>query len=293
MAELQHSDKNRRIKEKYIRKILRRYGIDIHVDTAVYKQAFVHHSFSACGSPELTAGKARKPIESNERLEFLGDGVLELVAKKYLYDRFPTEDEGFMTEKKIAIVKNEHIGKLALELGLHRWCLLSKEAESRNVRTNLKRLGCLFEAWIGAIFVDHNGGAGGYAAATTFIQNVLEEHVDWQKLITTDDNYKNLLQMRIQKVFKITPEYVELGRSKDKGYRMGVFLALGAPIHAFSIDAALPYSKFGSLTAIAEKEEDTQPLLVHLGDGEHKVKKKAEQKACLVALRRIVLSGGN
>ena len=54
--------------------------------------------------------------KSNERLEFLGDGILELVAKYYLYRRFPKENEGFMTEKKIAIVKNEAIGKIALEI---------------------------------------------------------------------------------------------------------------------------------------------------------------------------------
>ena len=59
--------------------------------------------------------------KSNERLEFLGDGVLECITKYYLYRRFPKENEGFMTEKKIALVKNEHIGRLAYEMGLHKW----------------------------------------------------------------------------------------------------------------------------------------------------------------------------
>ena len=58
--------------------------------------------------------------KSNERLEFLGDGVLECITKYYLYRRFPKEDEGFMTEKKIALVKNESIGKLAYEMGLNK-----------------------------------------------------------------------------------------------------------------------------------------------------------------------------
>ena len=57
--------------------------------------------------------------KSNERLEFLGDGILEAITKYYLYKRFPKADEGFMTEKKIALVKNEHIGKLAYEIFLH------------------------------------------------------------------------------------------------------------------------------------------------------------------------------
>ena len=86
--------------------------------------------------------------KSNERLEFLGDGVLECIAKYYLYRRFPKENEGFMTEKKIALVKNEHIGKLAYEMGLNKWYIMSQNAEEKKTRTNLK-LSCLFEAfWV-------------------------------------------------------------------------------------------------------------------------------------------------
>ena len=94
--------------------------------------------------------------KSNERLEFLGDGVLELATKYYLYRRFPKENEGFMTEKKIALVKNEAIGRLALEMGLHKWYIISKHAEEKKIRHNLKKLGCLFESFIGALFLDMN-----------------------------------------------------------------------------------------------------------------------------------------
>ena len=86
--------------------------------------------------------------KSNERLEFLGDGVLELITKYYLYRRFPKENEGFMTEKKIALVKNESIGKMAYEMGLNNWYIISKNAEEKKTRTNLKKLGCLFEAFL-------------------------------------------------------------------------------------------------------------------------------------------------
>ena len=94
--------------------------------------------------------------KSNERLEFVGDGVLECITKYYLYRRFPKENEGFMTEKKIALVKNEAIGKIAYEMGLHHWFVLSKHAEGKQTRTNLKKLGCLFESFIGALFLDFN-----------------------------------------------------------------------------------------------------------------------------------------
>ena len=60
---------------------------------------------------------------------------------------FQKKNEGFMTEKKIALVKNESIGRMAYEMGLNRWYILSKNAEEKKTRTNLKKLGCLFEAF--------------------------------------------------------------------------------------------------------------------------------------------------
>ena len=74
----------------------------------------------------------------------------------YLYRRFPKENEGFMTEKKIALVKNESIGKMAYEMGLNRWYIISQNAEEKKTRTNLKKLGCLFESFLGALFLDFN-----------------------------------------------------------------------------------------------------------------------------------------
>ena len=66
--------------------------------------------------------------------------VLELITKYYLYRRFPKADEGFMTEKKIALVKNEHIGKLAYDMKINKWLIMSKHAEEKNTRTNLKKI---------------------------------------------------------------------------------------------------------------------------------------------------------
>ena len=73
--------------------------------------------------------------DNNERLEFLGDGILEAITKFYLYKRFPKENEGFMTEKKIALVKNEAIGKLAYEMRINKWLIISKHAEEKKIRT--------------------------------------------------------------------------------------------------------------------------------------------------------------
>lgn len=291
MIETPDNPQNKVISLNQINSLLRRYGLKKRRSQCMYQRSMVHRSYAADDNPNWKEANKHLKIKiakvSNERLEFLGDGVLELVTKKYLYDRFPNEDEGFMTEKKIALVKNEHIGKLAYELGLNKWYILSKAAEDKNTRSNPKKLGCLFEAWIGAIFVDHGGGASGYAAATTFIQNVLEEHVDWQRLLTTDDNYKNILQVRIQKTFRITPDYVEIKQCREKGYQVAVMLAIGEPIYKHNLADAIPYTRFGSLQAINETAVEKPSMLVHLANGSHKVKKKAEQAASFLALQRI------
>jgi dsRNA-specific ribonuclease len=241
--------------------------------------------------------------KSNERLEFLGDGVLELVVKYYLYRRFPKENEGFMTEKKIAIVKNEAIGKIALEMGLHKWFILSRHTEEKNTRCNLKKLGCLFESFIGALFLDFNKikvkdeadwfqsmfvTGPGFQMAQKFIENILEKHIDWVELIHNDDNYKNILQVKIQKEFKVTPHYLEMEHDADAGYKMGVYLCLGQPIHSVSFNNAIPFSQFKTFSAVHKHMEQNGKILLFLGEGQHKIKRKAEQIACDCAIKTIV-----
>ena len=72
------------------------------------------------------------------------------------------------------------------------------------------------------------------------LQNVFEKHVDWISLIRNDDNYKNILQVKIQKEFKVTPHYLEIDdHSLDYGYSMGVYMCLGQPIHLASIHQSI------------------------------------------------------
>ena len=127
-----------------VQSILSKYGLPTTIDNiALYERAFVHRSYTKRPNFENVQQNitiVERPSDcmplsskSNERLEFLGDGVLECVTKYLLYRRFPKADGGFMTEKKIAIVKNEAIGKIALEMGLHQWLIISKHAEERGV----------------------------------------------------------------------------------------------------------------------------------------------------------------
>ena len=294
-----------------VQSILSRYNIPPIINNiALYERAFVHRSYTKRPAFENLQQKitiVERPSDcmplsskSNERLEFLGDGVLECVTKYLLYRRFPKADEGFMTEKKIAIVKNEAIGKIALEMGLHKWVILSKHAEEKKIRTNLKKLGCLFEAFIGALFLDFNKvvvkddenwfqtmfvTGPGFQMAQKFIENVFEKHIDWVALIQNDDNYKNILQVRVQKEFKVTPHYLEIEHDLELGYKMGVYLCLGQQIYTLSHSEAVDISFFKNFKAIQDFVAENGKAFIFMGEGQHKIKRKAEQIACNEALK--------
>jgi dsRNA-specific ribonuclease len=305
---------NKLITEDDLGHFLKNYGImaPIH-NWVLYKRAFIHRSYIKRPHFENEQNNiiiVPKPddclplfTKSNERLEFVGDGVLECITKYYLYRRFPKENEGFMTEKKIALVKNEAIGKIAYDMGLHKWFVLSKHAELKQTRTNLKKLGCLFESFIGAMFLDFNKisvkdeegwfenvfvTGPGFQMVQKFVENVFERHVDWVSLIKNDDNYKNILQVKIQKEFKVTPDYMEVEEHNiDTGYYMGVYLCLGQPIHDVSPYKSIPITKFESYGDIHQYMSIHGKVFVFLGEGKHKIKKKAEQMACDEAIRQL------
>lgn len=331
---------NKIINKEDVESILRTFGINepIH-NIELYRRAFVHRSYIK--RPQLSNIENNiiimpKPdnciplyTKSNERLEYLGDGLLECVTKYYLYCRFLKNDEGFMTEKKIALVKNESIGKITMEMGLNKWFILSKHAENKNIRNNLKKLGCLFEAFLGAIFLDFNkqdydelpddtpvfdlifSAVSGFKAIQTFIKQVFERHVDWVALIQSDNNFKNILQVILQKEFKVTPQYLEMSKhDREEGYKMGVYLCL-TNTKSLSISNVNVYNNnntnheyvrdirtilagsevnprdFNSFKDIHDYYEIHHKIFLLLGEGQHTTKKEAEQIACEKAIQYI------
>jgi len=305
---------NNVITDSEIKTLLSTYGINANIyNSKLYQRAFVHRSYTKRPDIENNFNNIKivpQPTnclalytKSNERLEFVGDGVLECITKFYLYKRFPKENEGFMTEKKIALVKNEAIGRIAYEMGLHKWLIMSKHAESKQTRTNLKKLGCLFESFIGAMFLDFNKinvldderwfsdifvTGPGFQMVQVFVESVFEKHVDWISLIKNDDNYKNILQVKIQKEFKITPDYMEVEEyDSDTGYHMGVYLCLGQPVHSMKSSQAIPLNEFTKYSDIHQYMSQYNRIFVFLGEGTHKIKKKAEQIACEDAIRKL------
>ncbi len=308
---------NSEIRLSDVQSILTKYGLpDKIYNMQLYRRAFIHRSYTK--RPEFENLQQNITIverpadcmplstKSNENLEFLGDGILECVTKYLLYRRFPKSNEGFKTEKKIALVKNEAIGKIALEMGLHKWLILSRNAEEKKTRTNLKKLGCLFEAFIGALFLDFNKiivnddegwfqnmfiCGPGFQMAQKFIECVFEKHVDWTALIQNDDNYKNILQVKIQKEFKVTPHYLQMLHDSEEGYKMGVYLCLGQPIHSVNIADAVHINTLNNFKAVQDYvAENHGKIFLFLGQGQHKIKRKAEQVACEEALKFLNLT---
>lgn len=291
--------------------LLNDYGVKMPIHNFIlYKRAFVHKSYirrTQLLNQQNHITIVPKPddcyplyTKSNERLEYLGDGVLECIAKFYLYKRFPKADEGFMTDTKIEIVKNETIGRITFELGLHKWFMLSKHTEQKNVRVNYKRLGCLFEAFVGALFLDFNRVSikdedqwfsnifccgPGFQVAQLFVEQIFDRHIDWSKVTKNSDNYKRPLQELIQSEFKTTPHPMEIeSHSNEHGYRMGIYLCLGQPVHGITHNQTIAYNTFCSFSDIHKHMALHQKIFVFLGEGCHKIKQSAEQMACKDAI---------
>jgi ribonuclease-3 len=128
---------------------------------------------------------------NNERLEFLGDAILDAVVAEYLYNKFPYEDEGFLTQTRAKIVNGDFLGQLAIQIGLNNFII----SHAHNYNSNKHILGDAFEAFIGAIYLDH-----GYKAVRKFLlKKLLKKYIDLNQILTTENNYKSQLVEWIQK----------------------------------------------------------------------------------------------
>jgi ribonuclease III len=160
--------------------------------------------------------------ESNERLEYLGDAVLELVVTQFLFDTFPEEAEGNLSAFRSALVKTTTLAEVARELGLGDRLFMSKGEEASGGRDNEGLLADTLEAVIGAIHIDQ-----GYAAAAAFIgEHLLPrfERIYQQKLFK---DAKSHLQELIQAEGRSTPEYQvinETGPDHDKEFIVQVVI---------------------------------------------------------------------
>lgn len=131
---------------------------------------------------------------SNERLEFLGDSIIGHIICEYLYDRYPNNDEGFLTKLKTRLVDRKSLSKFANYLNLSKYILISNHMENIHGRNTNKILEDIFESFIGALTKDL-----GYNIAKKFVLNILESTTNFSQLLYNDINYKDRLLRYFQK----------------------------------------------------------------------------------------------
>ena len=127
----------------------------------LYRTAFIHKSYCTMKNADFATGNTNCPTNcialqdmSYERLEFLGDAVLNMVVANYLYFRFPDQNEGFLSKIRTRIVNGKMLGYLSNEIGFSKFAIISKQVEDANGRNNYKIMEDIFEAFIGALFTD-------------------------------------------------------------------------------------------------------------------------------------------
>lgn len=262
---------NKLLTENDIHKILQSYDINDNIhSTKFYQMAFIHSSYSKktpleIGENVVLASKPEGALElmneDYERLEFLGDAVVSIVVAKYLYERFPDEDEGFLTKMRTKLVNGEMLGFLASKIGFGEFAIMSRHIEDKcKGRTSQHILEDIFEAFVGAMFLDFNEidnynlldnfySGIGFQICEKFIMHVIEEHVDFSELILKNNNYKEM----VNKYFKDT---------------------YNSPINfsEVSVDGGLN-DRLYTINVLDNKNNI-------LGTGIGKSKKKAEQYAC-------------
>jgi ribonuclease-3 len=212
-------------------------------DRSLLVASLVHRSYYA-------GADASNALQSNERMEFLGDSVLSLVVNDYLYQHYPERSEGELTKMKSVVVSKQVLAHLAKKIDLGSFVLVSDNAQKAGVSTMHSVLSDTLEAVFGAVFIDD-----GFEAARKTILKVLPDDLGDVVYQADAINYKSLLQEYIQALHKVPPRYrvhSTTGPDHDK---------------QFSVEVVVK----GNI----------------LGQGNGKTKKHAEQEAAREAYRRL------
>lgn len=183
-------------------------------DKDLLTQAFVHRSYLN-ENPQFH-------LQQNERLEFLGDAVLELVVTEFLYKKYPEKEEGELTNWRAALVNAKMLSQVAEEIGLNDFLLLSRGEMKELGKARQYILANTFEALVGAIYLD-----GGYKPSDKFIKTYLLTKLSDIISKKLYKDAKSYFQEQAQEKTGITPAYKvmkEWGPDHKKNFKVGVFL---------------------------------------------------------------------
>jgi ribonuclease-3 len=182
-------------------------------DKELLRQAFIHRSY-------INENPGSK-LSHNERLEFLGDAVLELVVTDHLYKTYKAAPEGELTAYRSALVNAVLLADSATELGMNEFLLLSKGESKDGGKARMNILANTFESFTGALYLDQ-----GYDACQKFISTALFGKLDEivKKKLWRDP--KSLVQEKAQEFVHVTPSYkvvAESGPDHDKHFTIGIY----------------------------------------------------------------------
>lgn len=195
-----------------INELKERYGI-VFQDVTLLEQAFTHSSY--------VNEHRNMQLSDNERLEFLGDAVLELQVSHYLYRQYPDVPEGKLTKLRSAIVREDSLAKFAKECHFDQYVWLGKGEENSGGRNRASLLCDLFESFLGALYLDQ-----GYEAALAFIQTVIFPKIEAGEF-TREIDHKTRLQEVLQKSGDVTIDYrlvSEEGPAHERTFTIEVYV---------------------------------------------------------------------
>lgn len=296
---------NQFISERDIGILFNKFGIHyLPMNIELYKRAFIHKSYTKKKIQEMMEqgetvilerpeGAISLQDKDYERLEFLGDSILSPIVAKYLFERFPDKDEGFMTKMRTKLVCGEMLGYLAKELNFGKWMILSRHMEDICMgRQATHLLEDCFEAFIGAMYMDFNEPSGehknqlskfkstykefdtgiGFQICEMFFINIIEEIVDFNELIQKNTNYKDKLQRIFNEKYSIYPEYIFIKVEEEPNQKIFTMGLLNP-----EWDGCV-------------NEDDSYPTEAFVCTGTGISKKKAEQSAAKSAIE--IYTGG-
>jgi len=209
----------------------------------LYRVAFVHKSYCTMKNADFDKSNANCPTGclplqdmSYERLEFLGDSLLGMIVTNYLYLRFPDQNEGFLSKIRTKIVNGRMLGYLSEKIGLPKFAIISKQVEESGGRNNYKIMEDIFEAFLGALYLDFQTDAdevslpsnirvtpisgAGYYVVESWIIYIIENYIDFCELIRIKNNYKDMLVSHMLHYLQDVPQFKELNISIKDNVRV-------------------------------------------------------------------------
>jgi ribonuclease-3 len=232
---LPYNSKNILLQDADLRNLFDNNGLsDINYKNInLYRVAFVHKSYCTMKNTDFDKSNIKCPNDclplqdiSYERLEFLGDSLLGMIVASYLYNRFPDQNEGFLSKIRTKIVNGKMLGYLSDKIGFPKFAIISKQVEDANGRINYKIMEDIFEAFIGALYLDFQTSEDdvimpnnikitpmsgvGYYIVESWIIYIIENYIDFSELIIVKNNYKDMLVSHMQHYLQDMPLFKEL-----------------------------------------------------------------------------------